>query len=62
MQTLVPTQYAYNVYIFYISGLGTVQHDPEIVEKDRKNLYTSVHFNTNSPAGLMNKVQVTNRK
>jgi hypothetical protein len=29
------------LYIFYISGLGTVQHYPEIMEKDRKKLYTS---------------------
>lgn len=34
-----------------------MSHLPEIIESDRQKLYQSMHFNPNTPHGLMNKVQ-----
>ena len=38
-------------------GKGTIDHHPEINEKDLKTLYQSIHMSTSTPYGLQNKVQ-----
>ena len=38
-------------------GKGTIDHHPEINEKDLKTLYQSIHMSPSTPCGLQHKVQ-----
>ena len=38
-------------------GKGNIRHTPVISENHRRELYTSLHLNPNTPVGLANKVQ-----
>ena len=39
------------------NGKGATEHYPIISEDDRSKLYSSIHLQTNTPCGLLNKVQ-----
>ncbi|XP_070202535.1 uncharacterized protein [Littorina saxatilis] len=38
-------------------GTGNIRHTPVVSENHRRELYTSLHLNPNTPVGLANKVQ-----